>query len=131
MKKIEIPVIKKNNNETATIECDRINLSLKLTIENDISKQYSAYDLFVCFGLLRADNPEIKFLCKGSKLNVHPSRMSSQMSKGLAAYELTLGKPSDEDDTIRIFDYEDQDITNNIEDQIKFYKKWLESLSLQ
>ncbi|MNL00164.1 hypothetical protein D3C87_1205870 [compost metagenome] len=131
MKKIDIVIIKQNNKETATVEYNRRNSSLKLTTHNYTTKQYITCDLFLCFGLLRAHNPEIKFLCKGSKLNVHPSRMSSQMSNGLIAYEMTLGQPSKEEDTVRIFDYEDQDITNNIEDQINFYKKWLKSLSLQ
>jgi tRNA-binding EMAP/Myf-like protein len=81
--------------------------------------------------MLRADHPEIKFLCKGAKLNVHPSRMSSQMSSGLVAYELKLGKPSEEEDIVRIFDYEDKNITSNIEEQRTFYKNWVESLIIK
>lgn len=80
--------------------------------------------------MLRADHPEIKFLCKGAKLNVHPSRMSSQMSNGLVAYELKLGIPSEEEDIVRIFDYDDESITSNIEEQRAFYKKWIDSLAI-
>ena len=54
--------------------------------------------------------------------------MSSQMSSGLVAYELKLGKPSEEEDIVRIFDYEDENITSNIEEQRTFYKNWIESL---
>jgi hypothetical protein len=95
-----------------------------------LSKVYTAYDLYVCFGMLRAEYPEIKFLCKGAKLNVHPSRMSSQMSNGLVAYELKFGKPSEEEDLVRIFDYEDENITSNIEEQKAFYQNWIESLTV-
>jgi len=57
--------------------------------------------------------------------------MSSQMSKGLLAYELKIGTPSDEDDLVRIFDYDDENITNSINDQRAFYKIWIESLASQ
>ena len=56
--------------------------------------------------------------------------MSSQMSTGLVAYELKLGIPSEEEDLVRIFDYEDENLTNNIEEQRTFYKRWLESLGI-
>ena len=99
-------------------------------MQSGLTKIYTAYDFYVCFGILRADHPEIKFLCKGAKLNVHPSRMSSQMSSGLVAYELKPGKPSEEEDIVRIFDYENKNIISNIEEQKIFYKKWIESLTI-
>lgn len=117
--------------ETATIECDRKTSTLTIEMQDGLKKTYTAYDFFVCLGMLRADHPEFKFLCKGAKLNVHPSRMSSQMSKGLVAYELTLGKPSEDEDLVRIFDYENENITYSIEEQKAFYKKWIESLARQ
>jgi hypothetical protein len=97
-------------------------------MKKGIKKTYTAHDLYVCLGLLRADFPETKFLCKGAKLNVYPSRMSSQMSAGLVAYELHMGKVSDDEDIVNIFDYEDADITNDIQQQTDFYKRWLDSL---
>jgi hypothetical protein len=100
-------------------------------MKNGLRKTYAAYDLFVCFGMLRAEHPKIKFLCKGAKLNVHPSRMSSQMSNGLVAYELKLGKSSEEEDMVRIFDYDNENITSDIKEQISFYKKWTISLAQQ
>ncbi|WP_454834583.1 hypothetical protein [Pseudomonas lini] len=128
MKTIEILINNHGIVETATIACDRKKPALTFTMQSGLKKTYTAYDLYVCFGMLRADYPEIKFLCKGAKLNVHPSRMSSQMSSGLVAYELKLGKPSEEEDIVRIFDYEDENITSNIEEQKTFYKDWIESL---
>ncbi|MBK5351819.1 hypothetical protein JFU37_04740 [Pseudomonas sp. TH41] len=130
MKPIEIFINTQGVVETATVECDRKKLTLTFTMQNGLKKTYSAYDLYACFGMLRADHPEIKFLCKGAKLNVHPSRMSSQMSNGLVAYELKLGIPSEEEDIVRIFDYDDESITSNIEEQRAFYKKWIDSLAI-
>jgi hypothetical protein len=79
--------------------------------------------------MLRADFPDIKFLCKGAKLNVHPSRMSSQMAGGVVAYEVSMGKPAEQEDIVNIFDYEDTDITNDIEQQREFNRRWLASLA--
>jgi hypothetical protein len=128
MKTVELSINNHGLTETALIECDRKNRTLTFTLKNGIKKTYTAHDLYVCLGLLRADFPETKFLCKGAKLNVYPSRMSSQMSAGLVAYELHMGKVSDDEDIVNIFDYEDADITNDIQQQTDFYKRWLDSL---
>lgn len=129
MKTIEVLISTHDIVETATIECDRKKLTLTFIMQNGFKKSYTAYDLYVCLGMLRADFPETKFLCKGAKLNVHPSRMSSQMSNGLVAYELEFGIPSEEENIVRIFDYEDKDITNDINKQHEFYKNWIASLA--
>lgn len=130
MKPIEISIINHGILEKATIKCDRKRNSLTFIMQCGHRADYTASDLYVCFGMLRAEFSEIEFLCKGAKLNVHPSRMSSQMSNGLAAYELTPGQPSEQEDLVRIFDYEDQNLTNNIEDQKNYYKNWIASLAL-
>ncbi len=57
--------------------------------------------------------------------------MASQMSAGLVAYEMTLGKQATEKDIVHIFDYEDHNLTNNPQDQTDFFKKWLASLGAQ
>lgn len=129
MNPIEIQILTTNGLEAAIIECDRQNRVLTFIRENGMTRRYASYDLFGCFGALRAEFPEIQFLCKGSKLNVHPSSMSSQMSCGLVAYELEQGKLADEENIVRIFDYEDRDLTNNIEEQKNFYRSWLASLT--
>ncbi|MCU1762193.1 hypothetical protein NTD84_21040 [Pseudomonas sp. 14P_8.1_Bac3] len=127
MKIIEIPTETRGVRDKAVIECDRRMLSLSLVMESGARKTYTAHDLYFCLGLLRADFPETKFLCKGAKLNVYPSRMSSQMSSGLMAYELQLGKPAEPSDLVRIFDYEETGITTDIQQQRDFYKRWIES----
>lgn len=128
MKTIEITTTTDGIRQRAVIECDRQNRTLVLVMENGSRRAYTAQDLYECLGLLRADYPETKFLCKGAKLNVHPSRMSSQMSAGLVAYELHLGISSESEDTVNIFDYEDTDITNDIQQQRDFYRCWIDSL---
>ena len=128
MKKVEISIHTNGVTQKTLIECDRQKQTLAFIMENGSKKTYTAHDLYACFGLLRADFPETKFLCKGAKLNVHPSRMSSQMSAGVVAYELHLGKPSEENDVVNIFDYEEIDITNDIQQQRDFYQCWIDSL---
>jgi hypothetical protein len=130
MKPIEIFIKTNGTVESATIECDRRKMSLIFMMQNGFKKAYTASDLFICFGMLRAELPEITFFCKGAKLNVHPSRMTSQMSSGLVAYELELGTPSEDENIVRIFDYEDKNLTCNIKEQQTFYKKWIESLAV-
>jgi hypothetical protein len=129
MKAIAITTSTYGVTEKISIECDRKNLTLVLITKNGVRKTYTAHDLYECLGLLRADYPETKFLCKGAKLNVHPSRMTSQMSGGVVAYELHMGKPAEAEDIVNIFDFEDIDITNDIQQQRNFYKRWIDSLA--
>ncbi|VVQ28226.1 hypothetical protein PS943_00771 [Pseudomonas fluorescens] len=129
MKIIEISINTHGVIQKAAIECDRQNPTLTYILENGLRKTYTAHDLYVCLGLLRADFPETKFLCKGAKLNVYPSRMSSQMSAGVVAYELHMGKPAESEDIVNIFDYEENDITQDIQQQRDYYNRWIESLT--
>jgi hypothetical protein len=129
MKTVEIFINTGTCIETAEIECDRQKMALTFTLKNGFKKTYTGTDLFVCLGMVRTDFPETQFLCKGAKLNVHPSRMSSQMSGGVVAYEVTMGKPAEQEDIVNIFGYEDTNLTNDIEEQREFHKRWLESLA--
>lgn len=126
MKNIEINILNKSNIEKAKIEYDRNTCALFITFSDQTKKIYSGLDIFRAFGLLRKEFSEIKFLCKGSKINVFPSAMSSSMSGGLVAYEMKLGEPDPV--MVRIFDYEEHDLTNDIEEQVKFRAHWRESL---
>jgi len=40
-----------------------------------------------------------------------------------------MGKPTETEDVVNIFDYEENDITHDIQQQKDFYKHWLESLA--
>ncbi|MGF6518503.1 hypothetical protein ABH912_005969 [Pseudomonas sp. BT76 TE3572] len=129
MKTIEISINAHDVIQKVAIECDRQNRTLTYILESGLRKTYTAHDLYLCLGLLRADFPETKFLCKGAKLNVYPSRMSSQMSAGVVAYELHMGKPAEPEDIVNIFDYEENKITQDIQEQRDYYKRWIESLT--
>ncbi len=100
---------------------------MKFITNNNPEETYTAEDFYECLGKIRREHQNIKFLCKGSKVNVRPSSMSSQMSLGIKAYELTLGKPSSPKDLVDIFDYEENDLTNSREEQEAFYMKWRET----
>src|SRR5689334_9768833 len=116
--------------EPATVDFDRKKSELTFSMSNGFKKTYAAYDLYACLGLVRKDFPNKKFLCKGAKLNVHPSSMSSQMSCGLVAYELRWGESAEDEDMVRIFDYEENDLTSNIEEQHDYYRRWISSINV-
>lgn len=113
--------------ETAQLICDSKAVSINFVMGNGFNKTYTDTNFYRCFGRVREDNPHIKFLCKGSKINVHPSSMSAQMSLGLKAYELTIGKKASPDDIVQIFDYDENNLTNDPGEQRNFYRKWIES----
>lgn len=117
------------------IDGERTDISLRLklspskittTIRNQ-ERTVLGDNIFDCFVKLRKEYPDVKFLCKGAKINVFPSRMSSQMS-GMTAYEMTLGCPALNKDKVDIFDYDDADIADNYEQQLNFYKSWIDSI---
>ncbi|MDR6609165.1 MULTISPECIES: hypothetical protein [Pseudomonas] len=101
--------------------------SLTFIRKNGFRKVYTGYDLFECLAQIRRDFPEIKFLCKGAKINVYPSSMCSQMSNGAIAYEVKLGEKATFDQIVGIFDFEDQDITHDISEQRAFRRQWISS----
>ncbi|AZF10208.1 hypothetical protein C4J93_2009 [Pseudomonas sp. R2-37-08W] len=47
------------------------------------------------------------------------------------AYEMTLGQQATNDNIVHLFDYEEENLTNNPQDQIDFFKKWLKSLGAE
>ena len=122
----EISIINNGLCEKAIITYDRNKCTLAILFSSGVEKNYTDLDIYRCFGLLRKEFSHIRFLCKGSKINVYPSAMASQMSCGVGAYELTLGESDGE--LVRIFDHEENDLTNDIEDQINFRKHWAASL---
>jgi len=126
MKKLDITIIKNAQRETATLELDRTTSTLSITFADGMQKTYSDTDIYTCFGLKIRKFSEITFLCKGSKINVYPSAMVSQISSGVVAYEVTMGDPDAE--LVRIFDYEENNLTNDINEQIAYRLKWSDSL---
>ena len=121
-----IYLIKNGTCESATIEYEGSKPTLHLLMSDKTRRTYTALDLYDCFGLMRADLKDIKFLCKGSKINVHTSGMSSHMSNGLVAYEMTMGVPDGE--LVHIFSYDENNLTNDIQEQHDFCQRWAESV---
>jgi hypothetical protein len=113
----------------AVFKCDRKVIAMTVTMPGGLVKNYTAADFYLCLGMVRRDFPDVNFLCKGSKINVYPSRMCSQMAGGVVAYEVRLGEAAGEDDLVNIFDYEDKDLTNDITEQADYHRHWLQSLS--
>ncbi|MBX8513050.1 hypothetical protein K5D34_25500 [Pseudomonas cichorii] len=111
----------------ATITYSTTPPSIQLNLD-DLSKTCHGESLFSCFIELRRELSNIKFFCKGAKKNVHPSRMSSQMSSGLMAYELEIGKQALRKNMVNIFDYEENDLTNDPDIQSEFFANWMKSL---
>ena len=121
------------NNETAevTVKYDTTKLTMTFSEADNFKKIYTGKDIYDCLANIRSEFPHITFLCKGAKINVKPSRMASQMSAGLVAYEMTLGKQATDEDIVHLFDHEEKNLTNNPQEQIDFFKKWLASLGAQ
>ncbi|WP_130904166.1 hypothetical protein [Pseudomonas sp. Sample_22] len=114
-----------NKTEFATL-IDKYS-ELTLIRKNGFKKTYTEDDLFLCLARMRRDFPETKFLCKGAKLNVYPSRMCSQMSNGAVAYEMILGEKATRDHIVHIFDFDDENIAQDIFEQEEFQRRWMNS----
>ena len=127
----KINILINNKKIETTVKFDTRKLIMKFSEAENFKKIYEGRDIYVCLAKVRADFPHMTFLCKGAKLNVMPSRMASQMSAGLVAYEITLGKQATRKDIVHIFDYEEENLTNDPKEQIDFFKKWLASLGAQ
>ncbi|MGF6098861.1 hypothetical protein [Pseudomonas sp. 18175] len=130
--KIKTVMVRVDNQKIeTTVEFDDKAYKMRFSESSNPGKIYTGKDIYKCLAAVRADFPHMTFLCKGAKINVMPSRMASQMSAGLIAYELTLGKQATSEDIVHLFDYEENNLTNNPQVQIDFFKKWLTSLSAQ
>jgi len=127
MSTVTIKIRVNGTTKTTDLMCNSETTSISLNLENGHEKTYTDRNFYECFGQVRADNPDIQFLCKGSKINVHPSSMSAQMTLGLKAYELTLGKSSSLSDVVYIFDYDEDNLTNNPNEQREFFMRWIAS----
>jgi hypothetical protein len=125
--RVEIVIIKNDERQSAGLLCDSEKLIITFIMKNGYRKSYTGDNFYICLGRIRQDHSDVTFLCKGAKINVHPSSMSSQMTLGVKAYELTLGKYASRSDLVNIFDYEENNLTNDPEVQRDFFIRWVES----
>ncbi|WP_248751493.1 hypothetical protein [Pseudomonas sp. MWU15-20650] len=128
MRTKKIKAIINNAKQYVTFKYDSRQIKLTFSEAENFARVYTAEDMYICLAKIRKDFPHIQLLCKGAKINVRPSSMASQMSGGLVAYELTLGKRPTRENLVHIFDYEEHNLTNDPQEQYDFYKKWLVSI---
>ena len=108
--------------------------SIEIIIVPDLKKVFTTPDFFSSLVELRNwlyDWKGYYPLLNGSLRNVYPSRMSRQMSNGVQAYFLTMGKQAHEEDLINIFGKVEEsniDRLSTVEEQQDHYTKWLDSL---
>ena len=124
MEQISITIITNNHREQALLTCDPTDISISIQSNSGCCGKFSGDDFYDCLGKIRLAFPDTAFLCKGSKVNVRPSSMSSQMCLGVKAYEMTLGKTASRSDMVDIFEYEEHDLTNDPQAQKDFYMRW-------
>lgn len=128
MRKIfAVDVVMNGNKKKIDLACDCVAISITIDLGGGPKKTYFGSNFYKCFAALRKDNDGLIFCCKGAKTNVHPSSMASQMSLGLKAYELVVGKEPSIDDLVFIFDYEEKDLSSDPNEQRQFYLNWMAS----
>lgn len=129
MEKITLEVIFNNKSEKVELIYFEQPASVSVIFSDGKKLTGTGADIFSSFLNLRERLPGYIFQCKGAKINVHPSRMSSQMGGGLIAYELSMGTPAKRSDLVNIFtpDAVREEILPT--EQREFFKKWIQSLS--
>lgn len=104
----------------------------KCTLRFHITAKYQLKaegdDFFECFKEIRRMDKTIIYYCKGDKVNVFPSRMTRQMSKGLSAYETCLGVPAHKENLVNIFDFESNGLAADPLEQEEYQALWFLSL---
>ena len=104
---------------------------LTLSDNKSITITASGNNFFECFLTIRLELEKVNWiaLCQGSMTNVYPSRMALQMSNGLKAYKLTLGKQASLDDLVDIFEPADRNKITTVNDQKSYFNAWIKSLT--
>ncbi|WP_147194978.1 hypothetical protein [Pantoea sp. CCBC3-3-1] len=102
---------------------------IKIFIKDECELIAEGEDFFECFKKIRALDKSIVYYCKGAKINVLPSRMTRQMTKGLSAYETSLGEPARKENLVNIFDYEEEGLASDPIEQDEYEAKWFSSLN--
>ena len=96
-------------------------------IEETASDYFEAF----CRVRLRLEGEKLIPFCYGASLNVHPSGMSRDMSGGMVAYRLKVGRKPDRSDLVNIFDEGRDVIPASVANQKAFYDEWIAWVSSQ
>jgi hypothetical protein len=92
--------------------------------------EYVASDFFSALIELRRplDRRATKLLCAGARIDVYPSAMSRDMSRGRKAYVTRQGQRTAREDLVSIFDPASASRVGTIEEQAYFHATWLKSV---
>jgi hypothetical protein len=118
------------DDETATIAAAPVDGLCRITFRyRDKTLEADATDYFEAFCKIRTqlEGERLIPFCYGASLNVFPSGMARDMSAGMTAYRLTLGKKPSRGDLVRIFDEGVDVIPASVRLQKEHFDDWLKS----
>ena len=126
-----IHLIGGEDDETASATCAPRDGQCHLTFRyRGRALEESATDYFEALCRIRGRLEEEKLIpfCYGASLNVYPSGMCRDMSAGMKAYRLTIGKhASPKSDLVGIFEEGPDVIPATVARQKEFFDEWLKS----
>ncbi|MBW4649009.1 MAG: hypothetical protein KME06_09925 [Kastovskya adunca ATA6-11-RM4] len=140
---VEVPLIKVGSNPSCQSKCvisyDRV-VSYRgeppcvLTFQNSEfgEQQFSGKDIFECLCNLRRflEEKDWRILCNGACFDAYPSGMSRDMGGGYKLYIRQMGQHPQRSDLVKIFDKTAPEKIGTVEEQLSYYRQWLESVGL-
>lgn len=110
-------------------EADGYTLRIHLGELGDVTS--SAGDLFECLAQVRrqVDPKGLRLLVNGARRDTWASGMSRSMGGGREAYVLQLGRPSQMEHLVNIFDPAPESEIASVDQQQAFMREWMESIS--
>jgi hypothetical protein len=118
------------DDETATITAAPVGGLCRIIFRyRDKTLEADATDYFEALCKIRTQLESERLIpfCYGASLNVFPSGMSRDMSAGMTAYRLTLGKKPSRGDLVRIFDEGADVMPASVTLQKEHFDDWLKS----
>jgi hypothetical protein len=126
-----IHLIGGDDDEEATVSCSPANGQCRIVFRyRDRTIEECATDYFKAFCQVRLRLEEEKLIpfCYGASLNVYPSGMCRDMSAGMKAYRMTIGKQVDpKKDLVSIFAEGPDVIPASVTLQKEHFDDWLRS----
>jgi hypothetical protein len=131
MSKHSVLLIGGEDGEMATIEASspgRDKCALTITYRGK-TVQAESLDYFEALLEVRKlmEQDHLIPFCYGASLNVYPSGMSRDMSQGMVAYRMTLGRSTTREDLVRIFDAGADVIPAFVAQQKEYFDEWKNS----
>jgi hypothetical protein len=120
-----------SDDETATITAAPIGDFCRITFRyRGKTLDAEATDYFEAFCKIRTQLESERLIpfCYGASMNVFPSGMSRDMSAGMTAYRLTLGKKPSRGDLVSIFDEGADVIPASVALQKEHFNDWTKSI---